>query len=147
MKRYLKIILIVGAICLTLFVSLAFLVRSIANQRSCEWANIDNVELHAHVNIPPIVDSNCNYDELTNSKQVYFVFNKEKVNADIYIDSNNLNALENLDNIDLNRFLNTQSLNSNMKFYYKEREHKGEKSFVLFNKSTQELWATIEYRD
>ena len=58
------------------------LVVSIANQRTCEWANIDNIEINAKINIPSIIDSDCEYLEAINTKKAYFEFNLADFDAD-----------------------------------------------------------------
>tara|TARA_B110000037_G_scaffold1082_1_gene1186 strand:+ start:4568 stop:4933 length:366 start_codon:yes stop_codon:yes gene_type:complete len=67
MKTKYKYILlgIVGLLlmALVLIIGLRTLVMSIANQRTCEWANIDNIELNARIDVPLIIDSDCEYLE------------------------------------------------------------------------------------
>ena len=60
---------------LVFVLGLRSLVISIANQRTCEWANIDNIEINAKINIPSIIDSDSVYLESINTKKEYFEFN------------------------------------------------------------------------
>ena len=81
MKTKYKYILlgIVGLLlmALVLIIGLRTLVMSIANQRTCEWANIDNIELNARIDVPLIIDSDCEYLNGKNSNS-YALFDKNK---------------------------------------------------------------------
>ena len=73
---------------LVFVLGLRSLVISIANQRTCEWANIDNIEINAKINIPSIIDSDCVYLESINTKKAYFEFNqgrKQGVEVMVYL--------------------------------------------------------------
>jgi hypothetical protein len=73
---------------LVAILGLRTLVVSIANQRTCEWANIDNIEINAKINIPSIIDSDCVYLESINTKKAYFEFNLADFDGDHYIEVN-----------------------------------------------------------
>ena len=115
MKSKYKFILfgVVGLFILGLafILGLRTLVISIANQRTCEWANIDNIELNAKIDVPSIIDSDCVYLKAINTKKAYFEFNLNDFDADHYIEVNKLKRLESKDiKVDLLNF-NIDSLN------------------------------------
>lgn len=122
------------------------LVVSIANQRTCEWANIDNIELNAKIDIPSIIDSDCEYLESINTKKAYFKFDLTHFDVDHYIKVNKLKKLgskyieKNLINF------NTDSVTYDA-FYYKSKTGRKSNSYVLFDKSKGQLWTSIEYKD
>ena len=70
-----------------IFFGFKFLVISIVNQRSCEFANIDNIEVNIGIDIPKIESSLCNFNEIHNIKSVYFKFKEQ--NSEEYILKNN----------------------------------------------------------
>ena len=95
---------------LVFILGLRSLVVSIANQRTCEWANIDNIELNAKVDIPSILDSDCEYLDTINTKKAYFRFDPTHFDSDYYIEVNQLKSLDSKDTgIDFINF-NTDSL-------------------------------------
>ena len=150
MKLNFKLILIGVSGLLILGIALIFglktLVVSIANQRTCEWANIDNIELNAKINIPSIIDSNCKYSEAVNTKKAYFKFNLTDFDTDGYIEINKLKRLKSKHiGVDLLNF-NTDSLKFDM-LYYKSRKGKKSNSYVLFDKNKGQLWVSIQYLD
>jgi len=150
MKTKYKYILlgIVGLLllALVLITGLRTLVMSIANQRTCEWANIDNIELNARIDVPSIIDSDCEYLEVINTKKAYFEFDLADFDADRYIEVNKLKRLNSkYFEIDFINF-NIYSLKFDM-LYYKSRNGKNFNSYALFDKNKGQLWVSIQYFD
>ena len=150
MKSKYKYILlgIVGLLlmALVIIIGLRTLVMSIANQRTCEWANIDNIELNARIDVPSIIDSDCEYLEAINTKKAYFAFNLVDFDADRYIEVNKLKKLNTkYPEIDFINF-NSDSLKFDM-LYYKSRNGKNSNSYALFDKNKGQLWVYIQYTD
>jgi hypothetical protein len=150
MKTKYKYILlgIVGLLllALVLIIGLRTLVMSIANQRTCEWANIDNIELNARIDVPSIIDSDCEYLEVINTKKAYFEFDLADFDADRYIEVNKLKRLNSkYFEIDFINF-NIYSLKFDM-LYYKSRNGKNFNSYALFDKNKGQLWVSIQYFD
>ena len=150
MKTKYKYILlgIVGLLllALVLIIGLRTLVMSIANQRTCEWANIDNIELNARIDVPSIIDSDCEYLEVINTKKAYFEFDLADFDADRYIEVNKLKRLNSkYFEIDFINF-NIYSLKFDM-LYYKSRNGKNFNSYALFDKNKGQLWVSVQYFD
>ena len=122
------------------------LTRSIYEQRTCEWANIDNLELHAKVNIPKISSSDCEYNRETNTKKAYFVVKKDMLAIDKYLDANKLSFIDNRLAIQVDKLLNIEELSTESKSFYSKESHiNGESSYVLFNSDEGKLWVTVEF--
>ena len=133
-------------IALMLIIGLRTLVMSIANQRTCEWANIDNIELNARIDVPSIIDSDCEYLEAINTKKAYFKFDLADFDADRYIEVHKLKKLNSkYPEIDFINF-NTDSLKFDL-LYYKSRNGKNSNSYALFDKNKGQLWVSIQYLD
>ena len=131
---------------LVFILGLRSLVVSIANQRTCEWANIDNIELNAKVDIPSILDSDCEYLDTINTKKAYFKFDQTHFDGDYYIEVNQLTSLDTKHTgIDFINF-NTDSLSVDA-LYYKSRTGHKSNSYVLFDKNKEQLWVSIQYAD
>ena len=131
---------------LVFILGLRSLVVSIANQRTCEWANIDNIELNAKVDIPSILDSDCEYLDTINTKKAYFKFDPTHFDGDYYIEVNQLTSLDTKHTgIDFINF-NTDSLSVDA-LYYKSRTGNKSNSYVLFDKNQEQLWVSIQYAD
>jgi hypothetical protein len=131
---------------LVFILGLRSLVVSIANQRTCEWANIDNIELNAKVDIPSILDSDCEYLDTINTKKAYFRFDQTHFDSDYYIEVNQLKSLDTKHTgIDFINF-NTDSLSVDA-LYYKSRTGNKSNSYVLFDKNKEQLWVSIQYAD
>ena len=133
-------------IALVLIIGLRTLVMSIANQRTCEWANIDNIELNAGIDVPSIIDSDCEYLKAINTKKAYFEFDLADFDADRYIEVNKLKKLNSkCPEIDFVN-LHTDSLKFDM-LYYKSRNGIKSTSYALFDKNKGQLWISIQYLD
>ncbi len=138
------IVLVFG---LLAFGSLYALVTGIKGQRDCEWANIDNVEFYAHVNIPHIHDSNCNFDPQTNTKYAYFSVDKDKVDPEEYI------LVNKLEKVDPSSISTADFLDHNKDgllagdLYQKNCDEHESTAKVLFDKNSGGLWVTINYAE
>ena len=131
---------------LVFLLGLRTFVISIANQRTCEWANIDNIEINAKINIPSIIDSDCVYLESINTKKAYFEFNLADFDGDHYIEVNKFKNLESKHTeFDFINF-NIDSLTIDV-LYYKSKKGKKSNSYALFDKNKGVLWVSIQYFD
>lgn len=152
MRKKLKIILIaLVAIILSgglVILGLKTYAYSIRNLRNCKWANIDNVELNAKVDIPAIKKSDCHYNDNTNTKMTFFEIDQEQVDLNQYHLKNKLQLVENIPGIEIEKFyqLNPKSLTSS-ELYFRKNISRDAYSYILFNKTTASLWVTIEYRN
>lgn len=131
---------------LIIIFGLQLLVVSIANQRTCEWANIDNIELNAKIDIPSILDSECDYLKAINTKKAYFQFDLADFDMDRYIEVNKLKKLNSqYPEIDFINF-NSDSLSVGA-IYFKLRTGDNSNSYVLFDQNKGQLWVSIQYAD
>lgn len=125
--------------------------RFIYNQRSCEWANIDNIEMHTKVDIPKIKKCDCEYKKDQNTKMARFDLDNENIEMDKYIKINNfkkLNSTTDLSSDDLlKKEANVDKLISSSDLYYTKGSNKGETWQTLLDNSTGRLWVTIKYED
>jgi len=127
------------------------LARTIYNQRTCEWANIDNIEMHAQVDIPEIVAYYCRYEEETNTKKARFDIDKVNVDMDRYIEFNNFNKLKTSIDISFEELLQIESnptdLVNSSDLYYTKGFYDGETWQTLLDSSTGKLWVTVKYKN
>ncbi|MFA5849549.1 MAG: hypothetical protein WC833_06680 [Bacteroidales bacterium] len=81
----------------------------IYSQRGCEWANIDNIELHTHIDIPKIKGCDCEYKKELNTKIARFDIDRSKVDMERYIRINNFKKLLSPDEVQLNELIKSKS--------------------------------------
>lgn len=150
MKRNLLITLVVIAFLSLVFFGFKTFVTSIYNQRDCEFANIDNIEVNVGIDIPSIESTSCNYDEIKNQKSVYFKFDK-KVNIQDYCKSNTFKILQ---PSDLDKFKDLDFVGNNLPFkdefnnyYYKSENRRSNFYNAILNVDTKELWIVISFKD
>jgi hypothetical protein len=133
---------------------IAFLMGS---QRNCDSFNIDNVELHACIDIPAIINSDCNYDPTRTMKQAWFLIDTASVDMDYYLRYNKFLILNHTSDVGFADFLNLDSNISNSRFskrglYYTKGKAKRmsgvEESWkTLLDLRTGKVWTTIYYND
>ena len=141
-------IIIVSSVALILSIAFGFraFTTSIYQQRTCEWANIDNLEMHAKVDVPKIFASDCEYVEATNTKKAYFLVDKSKLDLERYLRLNKLKSISNRSEIPSGKFLNfDETVVKNQVMFYKENKKDSETSFVLFNSEAGKLYVTVQY--
>ena len=150
MKRNLLIALVVITfLSLALFGFKTF-IASIYNQRDCEFANIDNIEVNIGIDIPSIESTTCNYDEIKNQKSVYFKLDKE-VNIQDYYTSNHFKNVQSSDLVkfkELDFVGNKRPFNDGSNNYYYKNEMRRSNSYhAILNVDTKELWIVISFKD
>ena len=150
MKRNLFITLVVIVFMSIVFFSFKTFISTINNQRDCEFANIDNIEMNVGINIPSIESSNCNYDDVKKEKSVYFKFDKD-VNIHEYCNSNKFSKLQTAnfeDYLDLNYVGNSYPLKEGKdNFYFKKETRYSNNYHAILNVDTKELWIVISFKD
>jgi hypothetical protein len=150
MKIFATILLVLISTVTLLFFGFKTFVTSIKDNRRCEFANIDNIEINIGVDIPKIETSECNYDTLTNIKSVYFKF--KKLNDQEYIVKNKLTKLNDIMDLEpesIQAFLgDISSINENPNsIYIKSGSRKNNTHFVVYNAFTNEFWAVVHFKD
>ena len=150
MKRNLLITLVVITFFSLAFFGFKTFVTSIYNQRDCEFANIDNIEVNVGIDIPSIENTSCNYDEFKIQKSVYFKFDK-KVNIQDYCKSY---QFKNMKSSDLDKFKDLDFVGNNLPFkdefnnyYYKSENRRSNFYNAILNADTKELWIVISFKD
>ena len=121
-----------SVICLG-FMGLRAFTTKIYDSRSCEWANIDNIELRAKIDIPAQIDCQCQYDEITETKQAIITLDKKDIPAD-YVTANKLKKLEPYIRIEKRDFIlekNPAPFTSDKKLYYREGKNRGSRVTVV----------------
>ncbi len=125
--------------------------RLVYNQRNCEWANIDNIEMHAHVDIPEINNCDCEYFGKENIKLSCFEIEVWKVDMNIFIQKNSLKKLNLPTTIEFDERLkvkcNFNELKDSSDLYYRIGSQGGESWQILLNKTTGRLCVFIKYKD
>lgn len=155
MTKPLKIILIVlfaiGLLLTGAYFGISNYTQSIYDQRSCEWSSIDNIEMHAEVDIPEVISSECLYVPEKNMKMARFVIDRKYVNSDEYILKNKLKKSLPPDPLVIDDLLkepgDEKELQESSDLYIREGSYKGETWIILFDKKTGKLWVTIRYQD
>jgi len=125
--------------------------RLVYNQRNCEWANIDNIEMHAHVDIPEIKNCDCEYLEEENIKLSCFEIEVEKVDMNRFIQKNSLKKLSLPTTVEFDELLKLKSNFNDLKdssdLYYRVGSQEGESWQILLNNTTGRLCVFIKYKD
>lgn len=147
-KRFV-VLLSIGIFGLLLFGIISF-IKAIKKERGCDFANIDNVEIYAKIDIPKIESSNCSYNVSLNRKTVYFKL--KELSATTYIKKNKLKQSNQLKEIDFEKmkfFLGdiTPIKVNKASIYYKTIQSEKSSSFVVYCSETNEIWVLIDYKD
>jgi hypothetical protein len=125
--------------------------HSIYQQRTCEWANIDNIEMHAEIDIPKIVTCDCEYKKDLNTKMARFDIDKKNVDMARYLERNNFKKLAAMTGITSADFLKIENpptdLSSTSDLYYTKGTYQGETWQTLLDNATGRLWVTIKYKN
>ena len=136
-------------ICLGVLVGFKMFTHSIFKQRTCDWANIDNIELHTQIDIPDIITYACNYKRELNTKMTRFDLDLTKLDLTNYIHQNNFKRLTKPTEFILEKFLNMNNnadeFLSNSNLYYTYGSSHQEYWQALLDNVAGKLWVIIEY--
>ena len=132
-------------------------VKLIGNSNSCEWFNIDNIELRAHIDIPAIEskDCSCILDKEDDSKTNYFKIRTDAVDMDIYIKINRFISVNEAD-MDLSVFgklSKTPEITPEniQEYYYNSGYNPGEGKrthwLAIVDKNSGDLWVYLKYKE
>lgn len=146
-----KIVLIVLAIIAAIgclgFMGFRAFVAKMYNSRSCDWANIDNIEMHARIDIPEIEACDCEYDAVFDAKKVVFTLDKS-LNSAKYVASNNLQPLQGEVPKSIKGFAKREFSPTTQALYVREGlRHNEERYELLFEPQTKKLYVYLEYLD
>lgn len=150
MKIFATILLVLISFAALVFFGFKSFVTSIKDNRGCEFANIDNIEINVGIDIPKIERSECHYDSVLKVKSVYFKL--QELNNQEYIAKNELTKLDDLDDLEpesIQYFLgDIKSINENPNsIYIKTGKRKNNTHFAVYNALTNELWAVVHFKN
>lgn len=150
MKTIVTVLFALISIIALLFFGFKTFVTSIKDNRGCEFANIDNIEINVGVDIPKIESSECYYDSVQKVKTVYFKF--QKLENKEYIAENKFEKLEDLVDLEpesLQYFLaDVSSISENPNsIYIKSGVKNNNTHFAVYNALTNEFWAVVHFKN
>jgi len=136
-------------LCLGVLVAFKMFTRSIYHQRTCDWANIDNIELHTQIDIPDILTYDCYYKKELNTKMARFDLDLTKLDMTNYMYRNKFIRLTKPTDFFFDKFLktniNADEFLSNSNLYYTYGSSRQEYWQALLDNVAGKLWVTIEY--
>ena len=123
-------------------------VRTLSQQiykaRTCNWANIDNIEMHARIDIPKVESCECEYDEFFNVKKSSFTLSDD-LNVEEYTLKNQLVPLRDDSPKNVLEYAGNQILNQDKLFARQGFRRDEDQYEVLFDPSTRKLWVYLKY--
>ena len=142
----------------SIFGGCAGCVKLKGNSNSCKWANVDNIELRAHFDIPKIERGSCiciKDKEDGNSKTNYFKIHTDVVDMENYVHRNKFKPVHGKD-LDLSVFGKLPKIPEitpeNIQDYYYNAGHnpgKGKRThwLAIVDKSSGDLWVYMKYKE
>ncbi|NMH29401.1 hypothetical protein [Flavobacterium silvaticum] len=120
--------------------------KKIYTNRSCEWANIDHIELRARINIPAIRDCDCNYDDTQKQKTSLFHISTAVVDMDQYVKRNRLKLNQRAAQKATALFTDPDLRNAE-NLYFRSGSSASHDYVLLLNKQTGTLGVRIDYKE
>ncbi len=151
-----KTLKIISIVIIVIAIPGAALVYGIAEYiyrtKSCEYMNIDNMELRAQLDIPNITDMQCNYDKPHDTKRVFFrLLDTSPATLNQYISRYGFQKLKSQTELTPSDFLilKADSVNFNHapQLYFRKLSYKGNESKAVLNKQSGQLWINLKYAE
>ncbi|MGC4058401.1 MAG: hypothetical protein QM743_09850 [Chitinophagaceae bacterium] len=149
MKRTLIIFLVIAVMILSGYTINALFMwgapRLIYAQHSCDFANIDNVEMHAEIDIPQIDSSDCRYDRTSRTKTVCFYLAPRKEAWTRYITVNKFVRVPEDSLPDTADFRPSVTADASHAYFTTKGVYNDERWHTLLDSHARRLWVTIHY--
>ena len=158
MKDWQKTLMWLLIVIVSIFGGCVGCVKLMGNSNSCKWANIDNIELRAHFDIPKIEPGSCiciKDKEDGDSKTNYFKIHTDVVDMERYVHRNKFKPVHEQD-LDLSVFGKLTKIPEitpeNVQDYYYNAGYnpgKGKRThwLAIVNKSSGDLWVYMKYKE
>lgn len=129
------------------FLGYQTLLRNIYQSRSCEWANIDNIELRTLIDIPATSDCDCIYDETADTKTVVFNLDLELSEIMQYATNNGFKAVVTPEEIEFTALETRGNLNfaSNNLWQKHALRENAESYRMLLDPESKQLFVSLKY--
>jgi hypothetical protein len=116
--------------------------------RDCEFANIDNIEMHARIDIPSTTDCACEYNNATSTKKVVFNLEKESLPEDYIIKNKFVKTdISAIAMADFGFERNSSHLPTAKSLYYREGKTASDDYKIIFDKDAGKIWVNLKYLD
>lgn len=140
----LTIAIIVAIICLG-FLGVRTFAQKVVNNRDCEWANIDHIEMRARVNIPPVSYVDCDYDKASKRKTTVFTLNKSLFDVEEYSLEHGFKRIdaapENFGDFDKEGIAHAAASD----LFYREGQTETNSYKMLLDTKNGKLWVDLQY--
>ena len=116
----------------------------IYESRSCNWANIYNIEMRTKVDLPKTSDCSCSYNKETDSKTAIFTLDLDSVAIMKYADVNGFKPM-----LDSDRDFNFRNIDENVlaaKLWHKSGLHPDRESYrILLDPKAKKMYVSLSY--
>jgi hypothetical protein len=143
----LLVVAIAAAVVCLGFMGIRAFTQRIYDGRSCQWANIDNIEMHVKIDVPETAHCDCRYDQLTRTKSAVFTLVKNEI-PDGYAQANRLEKISKTDRFPIDfKWLRKHPLDASHNLYFREAETKWDDYKLLYDESAGKLYVSLRYLD
>lgn len=122
------------------FIGVRTFVQAVYDGRDCDWANIDNIEMHARVDIPEIENCDCSYTVSDNVKRAVFTIDQNQ-DLEEYVRSQKLRAMP----TQADQPSAGQGFDKN-RIYIREDSHEDSRYRLALDPASRKLWVQITYK-
>lgn len=144
----LLVVAIVAALGCLGYMGIGAFCDKIYKSRDCDFANIDNIEMHARIDIPSTTNCSCEYNDVTRTKRVIFNLEKESL-PENYVIKNQLvkkDASE-IAMVDFGLEKNPAHFTAGNSLYYREGKTKRDDYKIVFDERAGKIWVNLKYLD
>lgn len=148
LKKIGIILLIISVkIALVLIFLFYIMPRFIYKQKGCDAFNIDNMELHTHIDIPQNKVFSCDYNSKKKLKRIYFIIDKSRQSMPRYISFSGFSALPAGQQVPQDDFLQINIDSSAVLFCKEQHKKNGEYYKALLDTASGAVWINLHYAD
>lgn len=128
------------------YLGMKTLTTGVYQSRSCDWANIDNIESRTMINIPSIADCECSYSEKSDCKLAVFTLDLDTEDILNYVALNGFEPVDKPAPELIAALGNNFKHEPGAKLYRKSGNRPKEESFeMLLDPQTKKLFVSLQY--
>ncbi|HEY0046769.1 MAG TPA: hypothetical protein VGB44_08665 [Flavobacterium sp.] len=145
----LVITILIAFVCVS-FAGVYTFTQAAYNEKGCDWANIDHIELRTASGIPRTTSCKCSYSTSTSIKTSTFMLNSKTLDVSAFIEDNNYKLYTKDSDMKIEDLIanepNRASIAKKKTLYFRSDETEDDSYRMLFDAEAGKLWVSIHYK-
>ncbi len=148
-KVILLVVLVIIAMVCVGFAGMYTFTKAVYNEKGCDWANIDHIEMRTGSDIPPTIARNCDYNSVSNTRTARFELDMNQLDVISFVKNNGYQKLQSNQQMSVSDFIKgdfTDAELGKLQLYFRSDNRQDHSYRMLFDAASGELLVAIQYK-